>query len=266
MDDDGYVSALADNPADADTSEDASGESPESSPSRVVAPLLAFGLVAIAVAVLLVVHAAQTPVATPTLVGLPLGVAQARILKSQLATGVVTVSVVAGYKDGLVIDQSPLPDAAVPRNARVDLVVARHAVETTVPDLFLAPSGTASQALDQRWLTTIECSEISSDVAFGRVISQLPAPGAPLMSDSQVAIVVSEGPGMGGVPVPDLVGKSAAQARATLERIYLLPVWLNGSGSPTATPAGVVTGQAFAPGAHTQVGSGVPLTLSTPGR
>lgn len=267
---DEQIGVPAENPADARDEladgavpppDGAQAAAPERHPSHVVLPVVAAALLTIAVLTIVATSVARAPVTTPAVVGMSTHAAEARVLQAGLSTGTVLVTIQSGFPSGRVIQQSPVVATAVPRGTPVNLVESQASVDTTVPDLSLAQSDAASNSLMHLWLTPVQASQISSDVAYGRVISQLPPPGTVIRSNAQVAIVVSEGPGKGGVRVPNLVGKTAAQARAVLEGIYLQPQWLDRSGSPTATPDGTVTGQAFEPGAVTQVGALVPLTL-----
>jgi serine/threonine-protein kinase len=56
-------------------------------------------------------------------------------------------------------------------------------------------------------------------VAEGIIVAQQPLSGSRLPPDSPVRVVVSEGPS--GVPVPELVGRSEAEARGALEALGL---------------------------------------------
>lgn len=269
MDDEGRESVLsADAALDSEVAadDDAHGaeapEPPERPRGGVALPTIAALLVVAAVLTLIVTSIAHGFVSTPLVVGMPYAVAQSRVRSAELTQGTVLVRIEPGYKSGSVIEQTPIMGAQVPRNTRVNLVIAEASRLATVPDVALAPSVMAATSLRQRWLTPVEASQLSSSVPFGQVVSQLPAPGTSLMSADEVAIVVSEGPGKGGVPVPDLVGKKAADAAAILAEIHLFPSWLNASSAaPTQTPSGIVGAQAVAPGGHVQVGAVVPLTL-----
>lgn len=239
---------------------------PERGPrSRTLLPALAAGLLVVAVAALVITRAERAPVSTPFVIGMQVPAAKAALRSAELTPGALLVRVEPGYPSGRIIEQSPVAATEIARHSRVNLVVAQPSVPATVPDLGLAPVAQATRSLLDDWFTPVESSQLSSSVPFGRVISQLPAPGTTLMSQARVALVVSEGPGKGGVPVPNLVGKKAAQAAAILAEIHLFPAWINVSTTtPTETPTGVVTGQAVAPGGHVQLGSKVALTLVLP--
>lgn len=238
-------------------------EAPQRSRGSVALPAIAALLVIAAVLTLVVSGIARGLVSTPLVVGLPYAAAQARVHSAELTQGAVLVRIEPGYPSGSVIEQKPVVGIQVPRETRVDLVIAEAARPATVPDVGLAPSEIAVGELRERWLTPVEASQLSSSVPFGRIVSQLPAPGTTLMSADEVAIVISEGPGKGGVPVPNLLGKKAADAAAILASVHLFPSWINAtSASPTQTPVGAVAGQAIAPGGLVQVGALVPLTLS----
>lgn len=245
-------------------------ETPAPEPRResraaAVVGVVAAALVVFAVLSLVFLGIARTPVSVPMVTGLTAQAAGAALRSADLTPGAELVRIEPGYPAGSVIEQRPEATTGLPRGAKVDLVIAEASVPATVPDLSLATKGVATQSLLDLWLTPVESSQLSSSVPFGDVISQLPTPGTPVVSSARVAVVISEGPGHGGVPVPDLVGKKAADAAAILADAHLFPAWLNVSTtSPTETPTGVVTGQAVSPGGLVQVGSNVALTLKLP--
>ena len=74
---------------------------------------------------------------------------------------------------------------------------------------------TATQTLADQGLKISATSAASTEVAKGLIISQNPLPATMVDKDSTVAVVVSAGPNT--FPVPDVIGKSEAQARSILE-------------------------------------------------
>ncbi|HEX5949961.1 MAG TPA: PASTA domain-containing protein, partial [Actinomycetota bacterium] len=92
--------------------------------------------------------------------------------------------------------------------------------DVAVPRVVGASVESAQATLEEVGLTVrIADGEHDLDAPAGRVLSQRPAPGAEIREGSQVVLVPSLGPPP--VKVPDLVGKTVADARRELERVGL---------------------------------------------
>ncbi|MGD8860607.1 MAG: PASTA domain-containing protein [Myxococcales bacterium] len=96
--------------------------------------------------------------------------------------------------------------------------------------------------------------------AEGTIVAQQPLAGSRLPLDSPVRVVVSEGPS--GVPVPELVGRSEAEARGALEALGLSVGEVEAA---EGTP-GQVVGSEPAGGVRVEPGTAVTLQVGEPPR
>jgi beta-lactam-binding protein with PASTA domain/tRNA A-37 threonylcarbamoyl transferase component Bud32 len=118
--------------------------------------------------------------------------------------------------EGLVATQSV---AGGERARRHDVVVVRPSLGITLPDLVKRPAGAATGRLEELDIRWREESRPSLTVAKGNVAATRPAKGSVLKADQVVTVVVSTG--RPKVEVPDVRGRSAAEATAILEAAHL---------------------------------------------
>jgi beta-lactam-binding protein with PASTA domain len=155
-------------------------------------------------------------VAVPTdLVGLPLAEAELRLTALGLEVGTVTrvndEEVPLDYV--IAIDEVVLD---IPKGDTVDLIVSDGPVARTVPeDLAGLTFDEAADKVTAARLVPVEQRKFSSRVDKGDVISASPASGTEVPADSEVILVVSDGPEP--VEVPDVEGMDVLEASAELE-------------------------------------------------
>lgn len=116
---------------------------------------------------------------------------------------------------GIVISTQPEGGASVEHFQPVDIVVSKGKMPIEVPNLSDMSSDSASAALEALGLTMSATEEYSDDIAQGDLISQDPAAGETVHKGDAVSVVVSLGPEY--VPVPDVYGRNADDARSILE-------------------------------------------------
>ena len=122
-------------------------------------------------------------------------------------------------EDGIVIGQSPEGGTAADPETRVDLYVSQGKnPEAEVPDVVGMSEAEAAEALQAAGFEAVPGATFSDTVPAGQVISQDPEAGTTAQRGSGVALIVSQGP----IPpetttVPDVIGKTEAEAAATLQ-------------------------------------------------
>lgn len=137
----------------------------------------------------------------------------------------------------------------------VDVFVSDGPTDRTVPDV--PPSrdpAVASEALVEARLVPVEASAPSGDVPEGQVIGFEPGTGTVLPADSEVQVVVSEGPPP--VEVPNVVGLDVSEATAEIESVGLVVSGVDGS------PTGPVLTTDPGPGTVLEQGSSVAIITS----
>lgn len=117
--------------------------------------------------------------------------------------------------EGQVSAQDPAPNASVPHNTIVKVMVSKGRQPVTMLDLVGKPGSEAQSELTKVGLQPQVKEEFSDGVPKGKVISQSVAPNTTLHRLDQVTLVVSKGPEMAAVP--NVFGKSEGEARSALE-------------------------------------------------
>jgi serine/threonine-protein kinase len=116
---------------------------------------------------------------------------------------------------GTIIDQSPAAQSSrmiVPEGIKVTLTVSSGVQLVTVPDEINQPYNEAQVALQSLGLN-VEIELVASDsVTANYIISMDPQPGSSISSGSTIELVVSAGPTVTYVTVPDVVGMEKTQA------------------------------------------------------
>jgi len=129
----------------------------------------------------------------------------------------------------------------------------------TVPRVVGQTREAARAAVEQQGLLYAETTAASADVGEGRVVEQDPAGSASAPEGSTVAVVVSAGPS--AVAVPELTGRTEAQALRALQDAGLLVGELDRVPDPRVAEGSVVRSDPSV-GASAEPGSAVDLVLS----
>jgi eukaryotic-like serine/threonine-protein kinase len=157
-------------------------------------------------------------VTVPNVVGLPFEQASARLtaLNLEVAEPVEEVPVDPDVEPGTVLEQAPLADALVEEGATVTLTIAKAPRTFPVPDLTGMTLEEAQITLEDANLTLGDQATEASDVPEGEIIRQEPAADKEVPKDTPVDVVVSSGPEITTVSVPDVSCLSFGQAKAQL--------------------------------------------------
>jgi len=198
-------------------------------------------------------------VVVPTLSGLTEEQARTALETAGLAVGEVTTENSDTVELGLIIRQDPEAGAEVEEGAAINIVVSVGIAQVTVPDLANMPEATAIEALRSAELDYDKTTdEFSGAIPKGLVIRTEPAVGTAVPKGSRVILFVSAG--VEQIKVPDVIGKTLAQAKATLEAVGLV-VTTTESFNDTV-PKGSVISQKPDPNVVYETGSTVTLDIS----
>jgi eukaryotic-like serine/threonine-protein kinase len=157
-----------------------------------------------------------TDTRVPDVVGQTEAVAVERLGRSGYETDVRRRPVRAPV--GRVFDQSPDAGAELDRERTVVVFVARGPGTIDVPNVVGEPGGAALERVQDAGLR-VRVREVFSRRREGDVVRQQPGAGAEARRGSTVVLSVSKGRQL--VTVPDLVGRSEAEAGAALARVGL---------------------------------------------
>jgi beta-lactam-binding protein with PASTA domain len=198
-------------PAPADKSKTAQG-SPLSTPIWIVITVVV-GLLAGGLTWLVTGRSgddAPTSVVSTSVVGFTIQEATVALEGQGLQVGDITLEP-SDVDTGRVLAQNPAAGSSLALGSRVDLVVAGDS-NPIVPDLLTLTETDAVNALIAVGLRPGEISRSSSSKPAGEVIGQTPGAAEQVPAGTLVDLVVSNGQ----LGVADVVGLTAAEARATL--------------------------------------------------
>lgn len=197
-------------------------------------------------------------VAVPSVTGMTVDDAVKRLQKIgfKLKQGASRAS--EGAPPGTIIEQTPLGGAVARPGMTVSVVTSAGQREAVVPETKGMARRDAERALEEAGFSVGAVTQQSSESARGTVLSTSPAAGDKVPGGA-VTLIVSSGPA--SVTLPNVVGRSYADARSALEQIGLL---VSGSGLDSAStqPAGTVVSQSPSAGRTVPSGTTVQLRLS----
>jgi eukaryotic-like serine/threonine-protein kinase len=119
----------------------------------------------------------------------------------------------------IILQQDPPAGSMQKRGIDVTLAVSAGQKTATVPDVTGLNQQQARLDIENAGFQFGKVSQQTSDQARGAVISTNPPSGAQIPLPATVSIAISEGPA--SLQVPDLTGRSIADARSTLEQLGL---------------------------------------------
>jgi len=147
--------------------------------------------------------------------------------------------------------------------ALVVLVLSQRAESTRVPDLSTAQDLLAAEGLlkDAKLVLGEKVEEVDDEAKAGSIIGQEPEPGAEVETGTAVAVKIAVSSGK--APVPDVTGKTLAEAGSILTQAgFQLGPNLTEPADPTAD---TVTSQVPVAGTPAPAGSAVQLVFGQPG-
>lgn len=166
-----------------------------------------------------------------------------------------------GVAPGTVISQTPAAGVEAAKGSAISAVQAKGASAVPVPNVTGMSSADATAALVSAGLVPVVQQDYNNTVASGVVISQVPAAGTQAAPQSQVAVIVSKGKQPSQVSVPNVTGKSEADAKSAIQAAGLVAVVNKASSSSVAS--GKVSGQVPSAGSKVNKGSEVGIIVST---
>jgi eukaryotic-like serine/threonine-protein kinase len=153
------------------------------------------------------------------------------------------------------------PPAGSRQKRGIDVVLAISGGQRTaeVPQLIYMTQQQAKVAIENTGLTMGTVTEKMSDQQRGFVVESNPPAGTKLALPASVDIVISQGPAT--LPVPDLYGRTLAEARSMIEQLGLRVGGVTRDTS-SITPENTVIGQVPAAGQNVSNGGAISLRVS----
>lgn len=195
----------------------------------------------------------------PTVVGLPFDNAVAALEKAGFHGVKGETRYHRAVAKDVILQQDPPAGSLQKRGSDVRLAVSGGQRNATVPDVAGLSQQQARLAIENAGFQFGTMTQRTSDLPRGAVIESDPAPGAVVPLPAVVGIAVSQGPAT--LQVPDLTGRTIADARSTLEQLGL---HLGSISRDTSSfqPENTVLSQSPAAGQAVGAGGSVSLRVS----
>jgi serine/threonine-protein kinase len=228
----------------------------------VLAALLLAGVIAIAVAMSGDDPAtpATAKVQVPSLVDRTEAEARQLLTDAKLEVGEITTRDTADPAQvGKVLESTPAGGAQVDEGSVVALVVGVAPDAVTVPNVIGLDEEAAVRALEQAGFTGgINTREVDSLEREGTVASVSPEVGRAVAPDQPVTLNLSSGT----VDLPDVAGRSEAEARQILTDAGFSDVQITSEEVDSAEPPGTVVGTTPGVGSPASTGTRIVLQIS----
>ncbi len=159
---------------------------------------------------------APREVVVPRVQGLDEAAAKLMLHNSGLEAEIATRKASDTIPEGKVIEASPQPDRRVKQGRRVSLVISAGSAWTNAPDIKEMSERRAQSVLSEKFLVLGERRYIyHSRLPRGFVVDQLPPAGTRLLRNSEVKVLVSQGPRPASRPAPRVEAKPPAPPAPT---------------------------------------------------
>lgn len=250
-------------PAEATAISNTGAWTEEEEPKRKNGPLIALGLLLIAlIAAALyfgpkLLDSAPEQQSVPNVVDSTLKQARADLDDAGLEVGDITRQPSDTVAAGRVISQNPEPREFVDPGSEVDLVVSSGKPDVEVPANLIGSSRDAAVAAITAVGLDVEVKSVTDDAPENNVIAVDPDEGTKVPANTVVTLTVSKGP----EAVPNVVGQTEQDAIEMLEdrgfKVNSLP------DAESTEPKGTVTGQSPSANETPPAGTTVTILVST---
>lgn len=195
----------------------------------------------------------------PNVVGLTVKDATGRLAAAGLKLSEGERRTHATAPEGAVLSQDPLPGSSETGGATVRIVASAGQKMAEVPAVVGLSQQAAQVAIENAGFDLGDIALARADAPRGQVIMSSPVAGSRVALPQAIALTVSNGPST--VAMPELIGRSLADARATLEQLGLT-VGQTTTEASAFDPPGTVTGQSPVAGRAVPGGMAVRLTIA----
>src|SRR6266576_4463725 len=151
----------------------------------------------------------------PRVLGLPLADAQHQLTALHLQVQEGPSETHATAPTGTVIWQDPPPGVIAPEGMKVTLVSSAGPPKIPVPDVANLDAGLAQSLIASAGLVASQVESVQAASPTGLAMMTRPPAGTALAPGAGLTVVVSRGAPT--IPIPDLLGMAAADARTRLE-------------------------------------------------
>ncbi|MFI8888935.1 Stk1 family PASTA domain-containing Ser/Thr kinase [Streptomyces paradoxus] len=212
----------------------------------------------------LVVSTGAPKVAVPSVTGLSLDEAKAKLEADRYQFDVQTKTRESPEDPGTVLEQDPSTGDEVEKGSTITLTIAKEAEKSTVPDVLGQSCDAAKQQMQASELVG-NCTEVETDDdnQVGKVIQTTPQAGTSVDPNSSVNIQIGKKKQQQKVKVPQVVGQTVGQAKQILAQAGFTNIQFAG-GSDQSDNA-LVAGQNPGPNQEVDDPAATTITLQTVG-
>lgn len=185
----------------------------------VLATLVIVGIIAVVAFFVIPSFSKPEYVVVPTVLGKTLEEAKVILEAKDLQVTLAGEEESSTYEAGTIMRQTPNQEEVIKPGAVINVTIAKSeevAAEVVVPDLLGESSADAQRILDEKGLVWITEWEYSDDLERSQVIRHSPEAGITARKGDVVTLVISKGPKVVLVKVPDLYNLTVEQARLKL--------------------------------------------------
>ncbi|MFH9061193.1 Stk1 family PASTA domain-containing Ser/Thr kinase [Streptomyces coeruleorubidus] len=209
-----------------------------------------------------VVSTGAPKVSVPSVTGLSLDEAKAKLEDGKYELQVETETRTSPEDPGTVLEQNPTTGEEVEKGSTITLTVAKAEEKATVPDVVGQSCDAAKAQMTANDLTG-QCAEQETDDPnqVGKVISTTPQANQQVDKNSSVQIVVGKAKQQKKAKVPEVRLRTLGQAKQILQQNGFTNIQVAGSQDDNA----VVTQQDPQPGTEVDNPGGQAITLTTAG-
>lgn len=175
----------------------------------------------------------------PNLVGMSIDDAKS---KYSHFTFEITDEMYSEYEAGVIIEQQIRENSTVKATKPIKVTVSKGIRMVAVPDVVNYEQTRAKKLLEDAGFYVATTSMISEEITQGFIVSTDPVGGTTAKYGSTVTMIVSLGPEMQDVIVPEVVGKTREEAEMLLIEKNLVPVVEE---KDSTAPAGEVVAQSI---------------------
>jgi serine/threonine-protein kinase len=228
----------------------------------VLAVLLLGGAIAAAIAL----SGDDTPPATaqvqvPPLANLEQAAAEKAITDAGLTVGTVDVAASTTVPEGVVVSSDPSSGASVDKGSKVNLVVSGGPDTIQVPSVIGLTEQRARDTLQRAGFTSVNSRQTDSLEKAGNVVAVDPGEGEQAAPNTPITLQVSTGT----VKVPDVAGKTEAEARSMLTAAgFTAGQIVSQSVESDEVPQGAVVGTEPRAGSAVGAGEDIILKIAVP--
>jgi beta-lactam-binding protein with PASTA domain/predicted Ser/Thr protein kinase len=155
---------------------------------------------------------ATAQVQVPPLANLDRAAAEKAITDAGLTVGTISIAASTTVPEGSVVSSDPSGGASVDKGSAVSLVVSGGPDTVEVPNVVGLTEDRARSTLEQAGFTSVNSRQTDSLEKAGNVVAVDPGEGEQAALSSPITLQVSTGT----IKVPDVTGKTEAEARSTL--------------------------------------------------